>query len=249
MKRDNYKGECIDLFGISGRDYQFLVWPVARKLAGLKRARPGPKEANQKIIVMPIRGTRFVARIAGDTNSNVVLPQGFFEFFSSRVGIIRYTRNRCHEFKSRPECHDLIVETNTARRASCVHETQESVVHSNEPLPTLLRYREAAHELGVCATPNLQPRRPEPVGKGENWARRPLGLRGPACLHWQRSAPRRPNLLPETRGAAFWAAPFLFVRQDQNLPPLARGRKCAKHVCDYRRRQPRPSPLRAVPQT
>lgn len=23
-------------------------------------------------------------------------------------------------------------------------------MHSNEPLPTLLRYREAAHELGVC---------------------------------------------------------------------------------------------------
>lgn len=48
MKRDNYKGECIDLFGISGRDYQFLVWPVARKLAGLKRARPGPKKQIKK---------------------------------------------------------------------------------------------------------------------------------------------------------------------------------------------------------
>ena len=45
VKRDDYKGECIDLFGISGRDYQFLVWPVARKLAGLTmRARPGPKK-------------------------------------------------------------------------------------------------------------------------------------------------------------------------------------------------------------
>ena len=32
-----------------------------------------------------------------------------------------------------------------------VKRTQESVVHrSNEPLPILLRYREAAHELGVC---------------------------------------------------------------------------------------------------
>ena len=49
MKRDDYKAECIDLFGISGRDYQFLVWPVARKLAGLtKRAKPGPKKQIKK---------------------------------------------------------------------------------------------------------------------------------------------------------------------------------------------------------
>ncbi len=49
MKRDDYKGECIDLFGISGRDYQFLVWPVARKLAGLTmRAKPGPKKQIKK---------------------------------------------------------------------------------------------------------------------------------------------------------------------------------------------------------
>ena len=49
MKRDDYKGECIDLFGISGRDYQFLVWPVARSLAGeTMRARPGPKKQIKK---------------------------------------------------------------------------------------------------------------------------------------------------------------------------------------------------------
>ena len=49
MKRDDYKGECIDRFGISGRDYQFLVWPVARKLAGLTmRAKPGPKKQIKK---------------------------------------------------------------------------------------------------------------------------------------------------------------------------------------------------------
>ena len=49
MKRDDYKGECIDRFGISGRDYQFLVWPAARKLADLpKRARPGPKKQIRK---------------------------------------------------------------------------------------------------------------------------------------------------------------------------------------------------------
>ena len=49
MKRDDYKAECIDLFGISGRAYQFLVWPVARKLAGLTmRARPGPKKQIKK---------------------------------------------------------------------------------------------------------------------------------------------------------------------------------------------------------
>ena len=30
-----------------------------------------------------------------------------------------------------------------------VKEQKESVVHSNEPLPILLRYREAARELGV----------------------------------------------------------------------------------------------------
>lgn len=45
MKRDDYKGECIGIFGISGRDYQLRVWPAARNLAGLtKRARPGPKK-------------------------------------------------------------------------------------------------------------------------------------------------------------------------------------------------------------
>jgi len=49
MKRDDYKGECIDLFGISGRDYQFLVWPVARSLAGeTMRAKPGPKKQIKK---------------------------------------------------------------------------------------------------------------------------------------------------------------------------------------------------------
>ena len=49
IKRDDYKGECIDLFGISGRDYQFLVWPVARKLAGLTMcAKPGPKKQIKK---------------------------------------------------------------------------------------------------------------------------------------------------------------------------------------------------------
>ena len=49
MKRDDYKDECIDQFGISGRDYQFLVWPAARKLAGLtKRAKPGPKKQIKK---------------------------------------------------------------------------------------------------------------------------------------------------------------------------------------------------------
>jgi hypothetical protein len=45
MKLYDYKYECIDLFGISGRDYQFLVWPVARKLTGLTMsAKPGPKK-------------------------------------------------------------------------------------------------------------------------------------------------------------------------------------------------------------
>jgi hypothetical protein len=49
MKRDDYKGECIERFGISGRAYQFLVWPVARKLAGLTmRAAPGPKKQIKK---------------------------------------------------------------------------------------------------------------------------------------------------------------------------------------------------------
>jgi hypothetical protein len=38
-----------------------------------------------------------------------------------------------------------------AARCILVRErTQESGVHSNEPLPILLRYREAARELGVC---------------------------------------------------------------------------------------------------
>jgi len=54
MKRDNFKSECIAKFRITGRDYQFQVWPSARRLAGLpKSARPGPKK--QKIIVTPIR--------------------------------------------------------------------------------------------------------------------------------------------------------------------------------------------------
>ena len=48
MKRDDYKGECIDQFGISGRCYQFRVWPAARQLAGLtKRAKPGPKKSKK----------------------------------------------------------------------------------------------------------------------------------------------------------------------------------------------------------
>ena len=41
----------------------------------------------------------------------------------------------------------------TLPAAPCIlvrERTQESVVHSNEPLPILLRYREAARELGVC---------------------------------------------------------------------------------------------------
>ena len=63
MKRDDYKAECIDLFGISGRDYQFLVWPVARNLAGLTNARKArSKEANQKIIVTPIRDIHSLRR-------------------------------------------------------------------------------------------------------------------------------------------------------------------------------------------
>jgi hypothetical protein len=49
MKRDDYKGQCIDLFGISGRAYQFLVLPVARKLAGLTMcAKSGPKKQIKK---------------------------------------------------------------------------------------------------------------------------------------------------------------------------------------------------------
>ena len=48
MKRDDHKDECITLFGISGRDYQFLVWPVARKLASLTmRAKSGPKKQSK----------------------------------------------------------------------------------------------------------------------------------------------------------------------------------------------------------
>ena len=45
VKRDDYKAECMERFGISGRAYQFRVWPAARQLRGLtKRARPGPKK-------------------------------------------------------------------------------------------------------------------------------------------------------------------------------------------------------------
>ncbi|WP_426528864.1 hypothetical protein [Bradyrhizobium sp. McL0615] len=48
MKRDDCKGEFISRFGISGRSYQFRVWPAARQLAGLtKRAKPGAKKSKK----------------------------------------------------------------------------------------------------------------------------------------------------------------------------------------------------------
>jgi hypothetical protein len=50
MKRDDYKAECIDRFGISGRTYQFCVWPVARELAGLTmHATAGPKKKKNNL--------------------------------------------------------------------------------------------------------------------------------------------------------------------------------------------------------
>jgi len=48
VKRDDCKGECMARFGIGWRSYQLRVWPAARQLVGLKRAKPGPKKQIKK---------------------------------------------------------------------------------------------------------------------------------------------------------------------------------------------------------
>jgi hypothetical protein len=49
VKRDTNKAECMRIFGISGRAYQFRVWPDARELVDLPRcARPGAKKQIKK---------------------------------------------------------------------------------------------------------------------------------------------------------------------------------------------------------
>jgi hypothetical protein len=49
VKRDTYKAECMQKFQITGRCYQFRVWPAARKLVGLpEHAKPGPKKQIKK---------------------------------------------------------------------------------------------------------------------------------------------------------------------------------------------------------
>jgi len=57
------------------------------------------------------------------------------------------------EFIAPRTAFGAIIKRCTLPAALCIlvrEEHRKASVHSNEPLPTLLRYREAARELGVC---------------------------------------------------------------------------------------------------